>query len=123
MVFTGVFVWSPFLRNISFNIKRKIIPVIYERRRYSKGRGTKQNRKIKLSEKLPGICCLAFRVSQGEKVKRTKIKFNWAFRSAVFRMLFLTIVLILPINLITLYMSTKAITKIENQISTIFKMR
>lgn len=45
------------------------------------------------------------------------MKFRWAANSALFRILFLTIILVLPINLITLYMSSKAIVKVENQIS------
>lgn len=50
-------------------------------------------------------------------MKKKRIKFKWAVNSAVFRILFLTIMLILPINIVTLYMSSRAIVKVENQIS------
>lgn len=50
-------------------------------------------------------------------MKKKRIKLKWAINSAVFRVLFLTIMLILPINIVTLYMSSQAIIKVENQIS------
>ncbi len=50
-------------------------------------------------------------------MNRKRIKYKWAFNSALFRIIFLTIILIVPINIITLYMSSRAITKVENQIS------
>lgn len=52
-----------------------------------------------------------------EKLNKKKIRFKWAANSALFRILFLTIILIVPINIITLYMSSRAIVKVENQIS------